>query len=270
MSILKKLFQTKPESPAPAASTDPAPPPAQPADLPPGPPPPGSPERGISDMVKFLENLRALGFQPASILDVGANYGLWSAEAIKIFPEARFCLIEPQDEMRQHLDYFCRSHRGARWVQAGAGAEPGELIQTIWKDLAGSSFLPEVNPELLAKGGQRKTPIVTIDYLYPAGEPLPELAKLDIQGFELEALKGARSLFGRTEIFILEASLFRFYPKTPLVSELIAFMHERGYELYDIAGHLRRPVDGALGQLDLVFAREGGFFRKTNDWLKAP
>lgn len=262
MSILKHWFKS---SRAETVTRDPG----SPSVLESPSPPPGSPERGIGDMVSFLENLRALGFQPKSILDVGANYGVWSGEASSIFPDARFCLIEPQEELRPHLEKFCRDHPGSRWVQAGAGAEQGELVQTIWKDLAGSSFLPEVDPVRLASGEQRKTPVVAIDSLYAPGEPLPELVKLDIQGFELEALKGARSLFGRTELFILEVSLFRFFPRTPLVSEVVAFMHERRYELYDVAGHLRRPADGALGQLDLTFARDRGFFRTNDAWLKS-
>lgn len=49
-------------------------------------------------------------------------------------------------------------------------------------------------------------------------------------------------------------------------SELIEFMGERGYEIYDIAGYLRRPFDGALGQVDLAFAKREGILRRSNKW----
>jgi FkbM family methyltransferase len=226
----------------------------------------GSDHRPFGDMANCLGDLQALGFRPKAILDVGANCGEWSRLAKSVFPEADFCLVEPQPEMRESLEGFCREFSGSRWVQAGAGPQPGELVQTIWKDLAGSSFLPEIKDELLASGRQRRAQIVTLDSLYAEGQRLPDLAKLDIQGFELEALKGAGKLFGKTELFILEVSLFCFLPKNPVTSDVVSFMHERGYELYDIAGYLRRPHDGALGQLDLAFARDGGFFRRTNAW----
>jgi hypothetical protein len=56
----------------------------------------------------------------------------------------------------------------------------------------------------------------------------PDLVKLDIQGFELKALMGATSTFSRTEMFIMEVSLFEFFNGQPLAREVIAFMAERG------------------------------------------
>ncbi|HRK75356.1 MAG TPA: FkbM family methyltransferase, partial [Rhodothermales bacterium] len=96
---------------------------------------------------------------------------------------------------------------------------------------------------------------------------VPDLVKMDIQGFEVEALKGAESIFGKTELFILETSLFRFLGKNqPITHDIISFMHEKGYEIYDITEFLRRPSDGALGQVDIAFARTDGFLRRTKTW----
>jgi hypothetical protein len=64
-----------------------------------------------------------------------------------------------------------------------------------------------------------------------------------------------------------EVSLFHFFPQTPILRDVIHFMGERGYEVYDIPGFLRRPFDGALGQVDLAFAKRDGFFRQSVEWL---
>ena len=177
-------------------------------------------------------------------------------------------MIEPQDEMEVFLSELARTSPNCHFVKAGAGREPGELAQTIWEDYAGSSFLPQVNPDLIRTGKQRKTRIVTLDDVLADDYPqfVPDLVKLDIQGFELEALSGAETLFGRTELFILEASLFPFMSGQPIVREVISFMFARGYELYDVPGFCRRPHDGALGQMDLAFVKSGGSFRKVTDW----
>ena len=150
---------------------------------------------------------------------------------------------------------------------AGAGKESGALYQTIWADRAGSSFLPPATESLVARGAQRLTPMITVDDALDARPSFaPELVKLDVQGFELEVLKGAQRHFQRTEVFILETSLFRFLPNQPLAVDCIHFMEERGYDIYDVTGFLRRPYDNALGQIDLAFAKRAGKLRRSNSW----
>ncbi|HTR43115.1 MAG TPA: FkbM family methyltransferase [Pseudomonadales bacterium] len=229
---------------------------------------PGSATRPIAELNLFLEDLRARGFAPRGIIDVGANKGEWTRLALSIFPKTPVLMIEPQEEMETRLSELAKTNTDCYYIKAGAGRQNGELIQTIWEDSEGSSFLPAENPDLLKTGKQRKTRIVTIDSVLAQDHPrfAPDLVKLDIQGFELEALSGAETLFGRTEIFILEASLFPFMPKQPIVRDVISFMADREYELYDIPGRCRRPHDGALGQVDLAFAKSKGTFRKFTDW----
>src|SRR6516225_6454574 len=159
----------------------------------------------IGTIVDFLENIRTRGFIPRGIVDVGANRGDWTRLALSIFPDASVIMIEPQDEMQPYLSKLCSSVAGCQYVKAGAGRSASELVQTIWPDLNGSSFLPEADSSQLQSGKQRKTQIVTIDSLLSETYPdfVPDLVKLDIQGFELEALSGAqKTTFGRTELFI--------------------------------------------------------------------
>jgi FkbM family methyltransferase len=222
----------------------------------------------IGTIADFLENIRTRGFVPRGIIDIGANRGDWTRLALSIFPDASVIMIEPQDEMQPYLSKLCSSVANCQHVKAGAGRAAGELVQTIWPDLNGSSFLPEADSSQLKSGKQRRTPVVTIDSLLCETYPkfVPDLIKLDIQGFELEALSGANTTFGRTEVFIMETSLFGFLPGQPITREVISFMFERGYELYDITGYQRRPFDGALGQVDLAFVKSQGRFRSEARW----
>jgi FkbM family methyltransferase len=221
----------------------------------------------VDEMRSLLFELRGRGLRCRSILDVGAHQGLWSGMAAEPFPSARFFLIEPQVEMKPSLEAFCERHPGSRWFQAGAGAAPGELTLTIGADSSGSSFLPEPSPEQERSGGRRRVPVVTIDSLLEEGAiVMPDLVKLDVQGFELEALRGGQRLFGPVEAFIVETSLYRFLPGIPLFHEVVAFMAERDYYAYDLGGSLRRPWDRALGQVDVCFARKSGVLRATDRW----
>jgi FkbM family methyltransferase len=229
----------------------------------------GGDQRPVGRMDLLLEDLKKRGLNCHTILDVGANMTSWSRMARKIFPSANFCLIEPQIEMKEQLDFFCKEFENSIYFLAGAGAKKDVLTLTVWDDLTGSSFLPKPDDNLKNIGKQREIEILTIDDLIDSSSiKMPELIKLDIQGFELEALKGAKKTFGHTEVYILEVSLFSFsdVPGMPIFSEIIKFMMERDYVVYDFPGFLRRPLDGALGQCDICFVKRNGFLRHSNDW----
>lgn len=216
------------------------------------------------DMVLFLNGIKKRGAVVKNILDIGAHKADWSLMTSEIFPKAAYYMIEPQDEMKPYIEAFLENHKGA-WFQGGAGAENGELTLSVWDDFAGSSFLLPEGEENGKK--QRKVPIYSVDYLIESGKmPVPNLCKIDVQGFEIEVLKGATTLFGKTDIFILEASLFRYTSNQPLLHEIIDLMVRKGYVVYDFAGFSNRPLDMALGQLDICFVLENSPLRNNQGW----
>ena len=73
------------------------------------------------NVTSCLLNLAERGFEPRHIFDVGANEGGWSRCARRVFPKCGITLIEPQVEMKKHLDEFCSRNEGCRWILAGAG-----------------------------------------------------------------------------------------------------------------------------------------------------
>lgn len=218
----------------------------------------------------LLKDMAYRGIDFKYILDVGANLGEWTRMARSIFPGSTIYMIEPLTEMESNLKKICEEFPNTKYFQNGAGSKIEQHVLTTWgDDLAGANCLVPENSYIKSLNKQRMIQIITIDSLIESGEiEIPDLAKLDIQGFEIEALKGATKLFGKTEAFILETSLFEFTPGTPLLSEVVIFMAERGYEIYDFPGFLRRPFDGALGQMDVCFARKNGILRASNDWIK--
>jgi FkbM family methyltransferase len=219
----------------------------------------------VGEMHPFLLHLRRRGFVPSRILDVGANQADWSRLAQQVFPEASFVLLEPQEEMLLHLKAFCEAAPGSRFILAAAGREAREMTLNVCPgNLPVSSLMSVDNGD--RQYDRRKIPVVAIDSLYGSEDELPELAKLDIQGFELEALAGAKRLLGRTQCFILEVGLFAHPPARPLFAEVVAYMDKHGYKVVDIPGYLRRPLDGALGEVDLAFALKGGLLDRQQQW----
>ena len=228
---------------------------------------PGSSERKIGNMRYFLEDLASRGYAPYGFLDVGAHKGSWTLLARSVFPGVPGILVEPQEELQAGLIELSIHLGDIEIVQAGAGAAAGQKVQTIWEDLAGSSFLPAVQEGHLDNGRQRMSRIITLDSLLERRPQfVPSLIKLDIQGYEVEALKGGLNVLRNADVVIIEVSLYEFIPGMPTITEVIDFLSDQGFSIYDVTGFLRRPHDGALGQLDLAFAKKGQKLMSITNW----
>ena len=71
-----------------------------------------------------------------------------------------------------------------------------------------------------------------------------------------------------SSLVLLELNFFRFYAGMPLVHEAIDYMVARGFRPYEIVDVLRRPLDGAMGQCDMLFCREGHALLADSAWQK--
>lgn len=215
---------------------------------------------------RLFRQLATKGFYPSHIIDVGAHKGFWSLDALKIFPDCRFTLIEPQIEMKPYLDKFCSNAKNSQWIVAGAGAVEGEFPFTVAPNSDGSSFAVSEESAKKANYERRMLPVVTLDSVCEKYSlPVPDIVKIDAEGLDLEVVKGAKNLFGKTELFFLEIPFFDFWSGQSF-HIIINYMREQGYEPYDFTDINRRPSDGALGLMEVAFAKRSGRLRDHHGW----
>lgn len=81
----------------------------------------------------------------------------------------------------------------------------------------------------------------------------PALLKLDVQGFELEVLKGCDALLPRFSHIYAECSFLPLYEGQALADEVIAWARARGFRLCGFANPIY-AADGRLVQADFLFA----------------
>lgn len=210
-----------------------------------------------------LINLRRAGFSPSRIIDAGAYQGDWAVLAREIFPSAHLLLIEPQPHMTAHLQAVCARVGQARLESALLGRASSTVPFTL-----AASNSRVVHPGY--QGGPNETlmelPVRRLDDIArETGFDRADFLKLDLQGYELEALAGAGSLFGQVEVILTEVSLIPI-GGAPLATDVITAFVEKGYQLYDIFGANHRHRDGALWQTDLLFVRKDSPLVASREW----
>ena len=98
-------------------------------------------------------------------------------------------------------------------------------------------------------------PMMTLDDLVErTGFPAPTFIKLDVQGYELEVLKGSTKTLVGAEFVLLEVSISQYNEGSPLIDEVLAWMRNNGFVTYELWG-LSRHRDGTLVQVDVLFIK---------------
>jgi len=214
-----------------------------------------------------LQQLKFVGYNPDLIIDVGAADGTPPLQ--KAFPESQFFWIEPLKEFEPALKNLQQNLKGDYLISA-VGSSEGSFVLNVHQDLHGSTMLNEIDGKD-ADGTQRQIPVSTLNKLstihnWKTFSKI--LLKVDVQGFELEVLEGSKEILSNVDVVMLEVSFFRFLKNAPDFYDIITYMKNIGYVVYDIVGGINRPLDYALGQKDLVFVKDNGFFRRSQGWTE--
>ena len=189
------------------------------------------------------------------IYDLGANVGTWSRLAHALIPHAQIHAFEPIPEYQNQYQRNCNQITTAQLHKVGVGNTNGE--QTF--NLAGhSSSFFNVTKELTAmfpnekKVGEIQVNMVRLDdYVQRNAIPLPDLMKLDVEGFELEVLKHAITCMKHCRFIILEVSFIERHLGQPLFHDVIGFMASKGYEVF--AFPYKMPLSKKLSSTDILF-----------------
>lgn len=206
-----------------------------------------------------LRALSALGFSPKSIVDVGAYEGNWTAMAREIWPTSKIIMIEPNPEKLTILQSLARAI-GADVYPDLLGAVDGEEVEFNVME-TGSSVLSERSS---APRTKQLRGVRTLDAV--VGDRVVDLLKIDVQGYELEVMLGARRVLQQASVILLELSLIDVNEGAPLFHQVVEFLAKHHFVMYDIVEFHRRPLDGALWQVDGIFVREHSTFRANKNF----
>lgn len=200
-----------------------------------------------------------------TVLDVGANVGDFAKLAREVFPKAAIYSFEPLPDCFAQLRSALPGDTNFFPLETGIGRREETLDFYRSFHSPSSSFLKmeefhkEAFPE--TKEGQAAEPLKvsarTLDSLLVGKELKPNiLVKIDVQGFELEAIAGATGTLNAAKIAILEMSFARLYDGQPMFHEVYEKMYSLGFRFHGSLAQMLHPVTGEVVQTDAIFVRE--------------
>lgn len=212
---------------------------------------------GVAAAVEHEAAIRALPV--GTLIDVGANVGQFSLLVRTLHPAARIVAFEPLAEPADRYERLFAGDPAIELCRHALGSAEGNATIHLSRRLDSSSLLP-ISPvqERTFAGtdevGVRTVPVHRLDaVLRPAALTGPVLLKLDVQGFELEVIRGFAGGLAAVDHVYAEVSFLPLYEGQPLAPVIIADLHERGF---DLAGVYNLSTDrgGRSVQADMLFA----------------
>lgn len=189
------------------------------------------------------------------IIDVGANRGQFSLVASEIFPGCPIIAIEP---LAGPAAIFRRVLAGRAVLhECAVGRTEGELEIFETSDDDSSSLLQPGAAQLKLSAGsavvaKRRVKVRTLDDVTSDLGATDLLLKLDVQGFEMEALAGASRLLATQVRYVyVEASFTELYLGQGLAHEVIRFLDTREFSLLSMSNPT--VADGEVLQADFLF-----------------
>jgi FkbM family methyltransferase len=192
-----------------------------------------------------------------TVIDVGANRGQFALAARHFHPEARLVSFEPLSSAADVFQTVFAGDSRTSLVAAALGPTPGEALIHVSGLDHSSSLLPiTATQETLFPGtAEVGTDTVRVTRLaeHVSDIESPALLKVDVQGFELQALAGCEDLLDKFDWIYVEASFIELYAGQAFADDIIAWLHARNFSLrgvYDVA----LDDNGNAVQGDFLFA----------------
>jgi FkbM family methyltransferase len=211
----------------------------------------------IQDMARLLKT-----YPVGYIVDGGAHTGHFSRQMASAFPSSKIEAFEPASETLRALERTIANWPRIRAHKLALGA--GSEIRAFHNNtMAQTSSLrrPTAAGEkyfagLVSQSRQEEVRVISLSEFCREHEiDCLDIIKLDLQGNEMDALRGAGDLVAMAKIVFIEVQFLQIYEDAARFSELDMFLRSKGFDLYQFYALVRSPIDGQLLYGDALFVK---------------
>lgn len=216
---------------------------------------------------KIYEKLTPEGYSFDCIFDVGANIGQTFKRARAEFPDATIYSFEPIPDTYQILKATIASVDQSSKAKAyclACGDKNGTENVYLKQLHSQNSLTPLVNRPLTPDAVPIEVMVVRLaDFVERDGIGHIDILKLDVEGFELSALRGASALLqDRVSFLVAEVNFSTTDLRQSYFVDVEQFLRPFGFTPVGIYDVHYRDRDGRLDYCDAVFSNSYAIRRK--------
>jgi FkbM family methyltransferase len=207
---------------------------------------PGLPDRHL----RYLQWLKAGGFEPRVVYDIGASVLHWTSRAREVWPDAEFILFDAFEP----AEFLYEGHRRFMGVLSDVDGREVNFYQNN-RSPAGNSYYREVgykHADVFPVGSHTVRVARSLDAVVAeCGFPLPDLVKIDVQGAERDVISGGGRVLAGAKRMIVEIQHEVYNDGAPLVGETKPWIEAQGWRC-DAAAFSRNVADADYGFVRLA------------------
>lgn len=191
-----------------------------------------------------------------TIIDGGAHKGETTAEFKRAFSDPKIIAFEPQPLLAEKIQKEYENDDGVEVYNTAIGAEKkAKKLYKIGKYSGRSSLF---TPKYSNHGADdvEKRIDVQMQKLDDCISEKVDILKLDLQGYELNALKGANNVLKNTDVILTEVQFKDLYENASTFCDIHKYLTQRRFKLYNLYTMSTNPDDGHLEWGDAIYVSE--------------
>lgn len=205
-----------------------------------------------------LEVLKERGLEIGTVIDIGVHRH--TPELIKAFPNKPHLLFEPVTEYYEDIKKNYAAISYTLFPIALSSESSEGFLRTF--DVTGLGGVSHSSISTKSEENARHIQIAALDdVLKTRNDVTPYLIKIDVDGVEMQILKGAVAALKNTDCVIIECPISI---DTNMFFDRANFLREQGFVLWDIIDFCY--YKNQLSQVDLVFVKQHVKQTKLSPW----
>lgn len=201
--------------------------------------------QGYYHIEKAISIIKKFGVNEHIIVDVGGATGATVKLFLQYFGQTKIWVFEPIKENCNILNNLAKDNANLVIVPKAAGNRKEKSFINKANRITSSSLYQlnadeksEIFSKILQSEGKEEIEITTLDDTLP-DDKIISILKLDVQGYELEVLKGGSNMLSKTILITLEMNNHDGYQGAPKYYEVDIFLRNKNFILFDMFPSLK-------------------------------